>query len=1088
MLQLFRKKEEEEEAKEPGVDVNEEIRMKLAQLDQMNVTGRDSEGVVKLKMALLDQEFRSRKQPTTSIAHKYLCFGFNLTLDRSKENRYFFNLNTTSQCLVIANHNGVSYERSFHVLLHVQPSLKYDQSFTIYYKDGSIPNTMFFDTQEERDDVVELLTEVTLMVRQGARGTMTHIEAAAQQIGCKPTLEVLVKKSGRKKAERWFVNVGSRLLVFVLQSDDLPHTVISLLDATLQLPDNSSTLVIKSQAREFKFDLPSPEEARKITKHLSSIQEAPKRERFSVNPSMSVRQVSGNLLETMEMWTADQVASWVSSLHFKYGDQFLDYSKKLFINGADGEFLLNMKQNRCTIETFIDPQDLDILLIEIENLNKAEEMRRSSSVVEEKINEVRPSVDSFRITEELEDPPVIIKRKLGKLGTVKFFPKFNLDRPRDVFTFGNCHTTAADYKQGRIIEMLSAKNIIFVRAAVDGKHAFGITNRNWIFAWGECKTGAMGLGKDTKRTTPHLVSTLREQTIIRLSTCSSHTLAVTQEGVVFGWGSGYLTGLGQSKYTPSQIKFLNVKIKGVSCCSTHSAAWNDKELFVWGRFGPWLGVGKDSAQASIPGTPVPFATPKLPETKVKIRTVVVAKTYTLVLFRNGDVYFFGNHWNTDNHYEPIRLKIPSQIVQMSAVKTHAGFISGKGELYMIGEGSSYQLGWGKDADTDSFCKISLKAKLTRIYCGQGRTAALTSRGCALMWGEDLGSTKSRRVFHTHPFAQEEMRSHRIYDVGMGSDFFIAMGQKVEEERLVEAPEQHSSYRQIIREHDDIVPGEAIVEELKYMKETLQANIRISTKNIRSPLPGASLPSESTTEEIKSLDPLPSQETQDFIEDNPALPHEDIMWKKTVSVLDDRLLSASSPLRALSGPGIPSGNPSVRSHKSYGGQHLNSSNRGGYGVSPMYRSASANLDTENSYGRYRKVYSRSFNEGQVPPAPPIQNSVKKSLSVKGLNVPPPPPAFKQFRKQGVQTEEKNTSAILAPTIPVSPVGTRSKSPSLSPGPPPPPPPINSPARISPSTEGTKSSKASSNNYSISRSGTVKKVPKHPRRTPPPFQQT
>ncbi|ETO04581.1 hypothetical protein RFI_32816, partial [Reticulomyxa filosa] len=61
-------------------------------------------------------------------------------------------------------------------------------------------------------------------------------------------------------------------------------------------------------------------------------------------------------------------------------------------------------------------------------------------------------------------------------------------------------------------ETLSQKRLVYVAAAKDGSHAFGVTDNDWTLVWGEANFApALGLGKDTKSTLPFLLHPLKKQ-------------------------------------------------------------------------------------------------------------------------------------------------------------------------------------------------------------------------------------------------------------------------------------------------------------------------------------------------------------------------------------------------------------------------------------------------------------------------------------------------------------------------------------------------------------------------------------------------
>ena len=142
----------------------------------------------------------------------------------------------------------------------------------------------------------------------------------------------------------------------------------------------------------------------------------------------------------------------------------------------------------------------------------------------------------------------------------------------DVFVFGEGSSSelglgtaknAIDVKRPRLNPLLSAKDVGVVQIAAGGMHAAALTHDNKILTWGVNDSGA--LGRDTKwdgglkdmddnqsddsdqsdsglnprESIPTEIpaSTFPAGTIfVKLSAGDSHTLALTDDGLVYGWG------------------------------------------------------------------------------------------------------------------------------------------------------------------------------------------------------------------------------------------------------------------------------------------------------------------------------------------------------------------------------------------------------------------------------------------------------------------------------------------------------------------------------------------------------------------------
>ena len=120
--------------------------------------------------------------------------------------------------------------------------------------------------------------------------------------------------------------------------------------------------------------------------------------------------------------------------------------------------------------------------------------------------------------------------------------------------------------------------------------SFAITDTGALYAWGRGKYGVLGLGDTNDRNRPTKVNVAGVNGWHSVSTESSHTLAITDTGVLYAWGyneNGQL-GLGDTndRNTPTKVNVAGVN-------SWHSvSAGNDGRsfaitdtgaLYAWGR-------------------------------------------------------------------------------------------------------------------------------------------------------------------------------------------------------------------------------------------------------------------------------------------------------------------------------------------------------------------------------------------------------------------------------------------------------------------------------------------------------------------------
>ncbi|KAL8944020.1 MAG: hypothetical protein Q9216_000729 [Gyalolechia sp. 2 TL-2023] len=173
---------------------------------------------------------------------------------------------------------------------------------------------------------------------------------------------------------------------------------------------------------------------------------------------------------------------------------------------------------------------------------------------------------------------------------------------------------AIDVKRPRLNALLPAETVGVVHVACGGMHVAALTHDGKVLTWGVNDQGA--LGRDTKwegglrdvgesdnesdagsdsglnpyESTPAAITTFPKGTVIvKLSAGDSHTLALTEEGLVYGWGTfrnneGIL-GFNKNtlvQATPALLPGLK-KIVDITSGSNHALARDQKGVvYTWG--------------------------------------------------------------------------------------------------------------------------------------------------------------------------------------------------------------------------------------------------------------------------------------------------------------------------------------------------------------------------------------------------------------------------------------------------------------------------------------------------------------------------
>ena len=122
------------------------------------------------------------------------------------------------------------------------------------------------------------------------------------------------------------------------------------------------------------------------------------------------------------------------------------------------------------------------------------------------------------------------------------------------------------------------------------EHILAVENNKKLYAWGKNSEGQLGLGRICPSVTePESIKKFTGVPISCMAASESHSLVVTKEGELYGFGSNKngLLGLGSiasSHPSPKRVLFQeDVKIEKVACAPSYSLALdNKKSIYSWG--------------------------------------------------------------------------------------------------------------------------------------------------------------------------------------------------------------------------------------------------------------------------------------------------------------------------------------------------------------------------------------------------------------------------------------------------------------------------------------------------------------------------
>ncbi|XP_072987460.1 ultraviolet-B receptor UVR8 isoform X1 [Typha latifolia] len=111
-----------------------------------------------------------------------------------------------------------------------------------------------------------------------------------------------------------------------------------------------------------------------------------------------------------------------------------------------------------------------------------------------------------------------------------------------VHSFGSCtnfclgHGDQHDELVPRAIQSFRRRNIRIVRVSAGDEHAVALDSSGYVYTWGRGYCGALGHGDENDKTSPELLASLKGQVAVQVCARKRKTFVLTDEGSVFAFG------------------------------------------------------------------------------------------------------------------------------------------------------------------------------------------------------------------------------------------------------------------------------------------------------------------------------------------------------------------------------------------------------------------------------------------------------------------------------------------------------------------------------------------------------------------------
>ncbi len=273
--------------------------------------------------------------------------------------------------------------------------------------------------------------------------------------------------------------------------------------------------------------------------------------------------------------------------------------------------------------------------------------------------------------------------------------------------------------------------------AAGEQHSLAADNRGEVWAWGSNEDGRLGQSSSDSAhsTVPLKVPML--QGVVAVQAGKAHSLALTQDGRVFSWGTNYSGQLGVSggnRSAPVPVEFLlpDIRITAIGAVSDHSFALDsDGRLWSWGENEFYQLGHRSYARSSEPRYLSTL------EAQGKVSSFAIGPVGGAAVLTDGSLWVWGFYGRYD---EPTRVSgLPGPVKQVRLGESHLVVTLVDGRVLASGDNRFGQLGNGSVSPTDDLVFVpttALTPPLATLATGYFHTLALDATGQLMAWGDN----------------------------------------------------------------------------------------------------------------------------------------------------------------------------------------------------------------------------------------------------------------------------------------------------------------------------------------------------------------